>query len=121
MYKVVTLVEVQTPNPDFDRTQPITDDNFPTEPLPVGTEIESIEAWRLCFPQYGDDFPRAEPADDVTRAKVEAEQKRINARKAERERLERERVEEANKVRAARRKKRLADRQAAAAKRAAKK
>lgn len=121
MYKVVTTVEVQTPNPDFDRRQPITEDNFPTEPLPVGTEIESIEAWRLCFPQYGDEFPRAEPADDLTRAKVEAESKRIAARKAERERLQREAEEASKKQRAARRKKRLTDREAAVAKRQAKK
>ncbi len=41
------------------------------EPLPVGTEIEHVDAWKLCLSGFRNAPPRAEPADEETKAKVD--------------------------------------------------
>lgn len=42
------------------------------EPLPVGTELEHVDAWKLCLTGFRNAPPRAEPADAETKAKVDA-------------------------------------------------
>lgn len=57
MPKVRIIAEGQEWDPDGDGN---------IEPLPVGTEIEGPDAWRLCLRGFRNSPPIAEPADDAT-------------------------------------------------------
>ena len=49
-----------------------TDGNGTVEDLPVGTVLEHPDAWMHCLPGFRNSPPIAEPADDETRAQVDA-------------------------------------------------
>ena len=57
-------------NPDYNPSLPVDSaTNCPTRVIPVGTEIEHPEAWRLCLPDYQQTVA-AEPVDEDAKAAV---------------------------------------------------
>lgn len=65
------ILESKGENPDYNPTlKADPETNCPTRIIPVGTEIDDPDAWRLCLPDFEKNIA-AEPVDDEAKATVE--------------------------------------------------
>lgn len=75
MHQVKLLIDSQGPNPNFDRTKPVSEANPLEITVPAGTVLKDKYAWMHCMPDAASGVVRAEPDSDVTRELVEAKSK----------------------------------------------